>query len=104
MFRETLTAGATNAFIAVTPGSGIVFQDRASTGAASATTTYGPKVTLPYWLRLVRAGNTFTAYSSPDGNTWTSRGQITITMATQAYVGLAVSSHDNGVLSTAEVR
>src|SRR6202044_1066648 len=32
---------------------------------------------------------------------WTSRGSETIAMASQAYVGLAVSSHNNGTLSTA---
>jgi regulation of enolase protein 1 (concanavalin A-like superfamily) len=101
MIRETLTAGATNAFVAVTPGSGVVFQGRPTTGGASTTVTLGPKVAAPYWVRLVRAGNTFSAYASPDGSTWTSLGQITISMASQAYVGLAVSSHTNGTLSTA---
>ena len=101
MIRETLTAGSTNAFVAVTPGNGVVFQDRPTTGAASATATYGPKVIAPYWLQLVRAGNTFKAYASPDGTTWTALGQITISMATPAYIGLAVTSHSNGALSTA---
>ncbi|MGP8114774.1 MAG: hypothetical protein ACLQFT_20695, partial [Steroidobacteraceae bacterium] len=50
---------------------------------------------------MVRAGNVFTAYYSANGTTWTSMGSETMTMATQAYVGLAVSSHDNGTLSTA---
>jgi chitodextrinase/regulation of enolase protein 1 (concanavalin A-like superfamily) len=101
MFRETLAAGATNAFAAITPSSGVVYQVRPTTGAASFDVTYGPIVATPYWVRMVRAGNLFTAYYSPDGNTWTSLGQDTITMASQAYVGLAVSSHANGTLSTA---
>ncbi|MBV9724111.1 MAG: hypothetical protein JO299_02955, partial [Gammaproteobacteria bacterium] len=101
MFREALTAAATNAFVAMTPANGIVFQDRPATGAASATVAYGPKVLPPYWLRLVRAGNTFSAYASPDGTTWTALGQATIGMASQVYVGLAISSHTKGVLSTA---
>ena len=101
MFRETLAAGATNALAAITPSNGAVFQDRPSTGAASIEVTYGPMVKPPYWLRVVRAGNTFSAYLSANGSTWTSLGETTITMASQAYVGLAVSSHDNGSLSTA---
>ena len=101
MFRETLTPGSTNAFAALTPGAGVVYQVRPSTGAASLDVTSGPIVTAPYWVRMVRAGNLFTAYYSADGNTWTSLGQYTITMASQAYVGLAVCSHANGTLGTA---
>ncbi len=100
MFRETLATGATNAFVAVTPAQGSVFQDRPTTGASS-TSTSGPDVAAPYWVRVVRSGNTFTGYVSPDGTTWTEITSYTFTMATNAYVGLAVSSHDNGVLSTA---
>jgi len=101
MIRETLVAGSTNAFVPVTPQNGVVFQDRATTGGSSATITFGPIVAAPYWVRLVRAGNTFSAYASADGTTWTSLGQTTINMASQAYIGLAVTSHNNGTLSTA---
>src|SRR5207248_2171649 len=33
---------------------------------------------LPNWLRLVRAGNTFTAFVSPDGTTWTPLGSTSL--------------------------
>ena len=101
MFRETLAVGSTNAFVPVTPANGVVFQGRSTSGASTATFAYGPIVTAPYWVRLVRAGNTFSAFASPDGTTWTALGQTTIGMASQIYVGLAVSSHHNGTLSTA---
>ncbi len=101
MFRETLTGGATNAFAAMTPSNGVVYQVRPTTGAAAFDVTYGPIVADPYWVRMVRAGNVFSAYYSPNGTTWTLMGQYTIAMASQAYVGLAVSSHNNGTLSTA---
>src|SRR6185437_13962351 len=101
MFRETLATGSTNTFVAVTPANGIVFQGRPTTGGSSTTFAYGPIVTAPYWVRLVRAGSTFTASISPDGTTWSPLGQTTISMASQTYVGLAVSSHHNGTLSTA---
>src|ERR1700733_598344 len=101
MFRETLTPGATNAFAAITPSNGVVYQARPSTGATSIDVTVGPIVSTPYWVQVVRAGNVFTAYYSANGTTWTSMGSQTMTMASQAYVGLAVSSHNNGTLSTA---
>jgi regulation of enolase protein 1 (concanavalin A-like superfamily) len=92
MIRETLAAGATNALVAITPSNGVVYQARSATGGSSADITFGPIVHTPYWLRVVRAGNVFTGYLSPDGSTWTSLGQTTIAMASQAYVGLAVAS------------
>ena len=101
MFRETLSAGATNAATLVTPGNGVVFQTRATTGANYSASISGPAAAAPYWVRLVRAGNVFSSYASSDGNTWSLIGQVTIAMASQAYVGLAVSSHQNGELSTA---
>jgi regulation of enolase protein 1 (concanavalin A-like superfamily) len=100
MIRETLTASSTHAIVAVTPANGIAFQRRTSTGAQSLH-TYGPTVAAPYWVRLTRAGSTFSAYSSPDGTTWTLIGQTTITMASSVYIGLAVTSHLQGTLSTA---
>jgi hypothetical protein len=74
MIRDGTAANAANAFVALTPGSinGAIFQTRATTGATtnnngSATTGVYP----PYWVRLRRAGNQFTAFVSPDGVTWT---------------------------------
>ncbi|HET9330913.1 MAG TPA: PQQ-dependent sugar dehydrogenase, partial [Steroidobacteraceae bacterium] len=101
MFRETLAQGSANVFVPLTPANGVVFQGRATSGGASSTFTYGPLVAAPYWVRLVRAGSTFSGFASPDGTTWTALGQTTIGMGSQIYVGLAVSSHQNGTLSTA---
>ena len=92
---------ATNAFVPLTPVNGVVFQGRRTTGGSSTTFNYGPIVAAPYWVRLVRAGNTFSASISADGATWTVLGQTTLSMASQTFVGLAVSSHHNGTLSTA---
>lgn len=51
------------------------------------------------WLKLVRAGNVFTSYWSLDGNTWNQIGSATVTMNTNATVGLFVTSHNIGELS-----
>jgi chitodextrinase len=101
MFRETLAIGSTNAFVPVTPANGVIFQGRSIPGGASTVFIHGPIVTAPYWVRLTRAGNAFSAFASPDGTTWSLLGQTTIAMASQIYVGLAVSGHHNGILSTA---
>ena len=41
MFRETLATGATNAFAAMTPSNGVVYQVRPTTGATSSTSPLG---------------------------------------------------------------
>jgi hypothetical protein len=45
----------------------------------------------PYWVRLVRQGNTVTAYRSADGRQWAETGSETVELARIAYVGLAAA-------------
>src|SRR5262249_39397877 len=54
----------------------------------------------PYWVRLVRSGSTFTGYSSADGVTWMQVGTISVSMATNALEGLAVTAHNDTMLNT----
>jgi fibronectin type 3 domain-containing protein/regulation of enolase protein 1 (concanavalin A-like superfamily) len=92
MIRDALTAGSRHAMVAVTPGSGVSFQRRTSTDGASAhTTTSG--LAAPYWVRLTRVGDVFTAYHSADGSTWTTMGTATISMGSNVAIGLALTSH-----------
>jgi hypothetical protein len=101
MVRESLAPGAANAFVAVTPGNGVTFQYRSSTGGTTVNVATNGMIA-PYWVKLVRSGNTFTGYRSPDGVTWTQHGTPqTFNMASTAYVGLAVTSHNNSSLCTA---
>lgn len=45
----------------------------------------------PSWVRLVRQGNTVTAYRSADGQQWAKTGSETVELAETAYVGLAAA-------------
>jgi RHS repeat-associated protein len=101
MIRETLSAGATMAFVDFDTNSYGYFYYRTTTGASGTYNSLGAGLTLPYWLKLVRSGNTFTPYSSTDGVNWTAIASETITMAQNVYVGLAVESGSNSTLSTA---
>ena len=98
MFRETLDAGSRHAFMAVTPGNGAAFQRRTVTDGGSDSND-GPALVAPYWVRLVRAGDNFTGYISPDGTNWTSDGSVTIAMNSSLEIGLAVTAHNNGLLN-----
>ena len=99
MMRETLSAGSRHAFVIVSAGKGLAFQRRVSTGGSTAHTAAGSG--RPYYVKLTRSGNTFTAFKSLDGSNWTKIGSQSITMGSTIYVGLAVSSHVDGVLARA---
>jgi len=97
MIRETLEAGSKHAFACVTPGNGVAFQGRTMTDETSFTTNEDG-VTAPHWVKLERdiAGN-FTVSHSTNGSTWVPvTGAIpkNIPMASNVYIGLALTSHD----------
>jgi regulation of enolase protein 1 (concanavalin A-like superfamily) len=100
MFRESLTAGSRHAYMLVSRARGLAFQRRTSTGGFS-THTDGGAGGSPSWVRLVRSGNTFAAYRSSNGSSWTLVGSQTISMGTTVYAGLALTSHDNRTLARA---
>jgi regulation of enolase protein 1 (concanavalin A-like superfamily) len=102
MMRDGLSAGAAHASMFVSPTTlkGSAYQRRPTADGASVSTT-GPAVKPPYWVKVVRQGTTFTAYTSLDGTGWTPVGSETIVMADVIDVGLAVVSHKNGTLATA---
>jgi glucosylceramidase len=96
MFRESTNAGAVNATVLVTPGNGVTFQSRSSTGGSSTSTTAGG-VNAPRWVRLARsAANSFSAYYSSDGANWTQVGSsTTLTISNSIYAGMVVTAHNN---------
>jgi hypothetical protein len=100
MIRETLATGSTEMSMTVTPANGVTWQYRATTGGTSGGSRSAGLVA-PYWVRVVRSGNTFTGYLSPDGVTWTQQGTTTITMGSSVYIGLAVTSRNNATTCTA---
>jgi len=99
MIRESLAPGSRHVSIVVTPARGIVFLQRQNTGGATGA-GYASGAA-PYWVKLVRKGNTFSAYRSSDGSSWALSGQLPVTMAQSVYVGLAVTSNNNTVATTA---
>ena len=107
MVRETLAEGSRHAFVAITSGNGVAFQNRTITDGASNNYNIGAgTIKAPYWLKLVISGTTYTAYMSPDGMNWTQVGDPVdagFGNGAPVYAGLAISSHDNTVLSTAHI-
>ena len=100
MIRESTAANSRYIGIYITPSNGVSMQLRATTGAAAIDFARQSGLAAPYWVKLVRSGNTFSGYSSSDGATWTLVGSTNITMAASATAGLAVCAHDNTQLNT----
>ncbi len=100
MIRETLNPDSAFAFMHMRPA-GSAFLYRNATGA-NANQTRNDSPVPPYWVRVVRSGSVFSGYVSADANNWTQVGSdVNITMAEHIYLGLAVTSHDDGVVCTA---
>ncbi|MFC1635368.1 PA14 domain-containing protein [Planctomycetota bacterium] len=97
MIRETLDPGSKHAIACITPSNGVASQGRTIADTAS----FGDNqtgITAPHWIKLERdvAGN-FTVTHSANGTTWGPVAGATphnISMASNVYIGLALTSHD----------
>ena len=101
MIRESTAVGARSAAVVWGPVNQLVEFNRRSTtnGGASGTLTAREIIDAP-WLRLTRRGNTFTAYHSPDGQSWTRVGSPqTITMASNVLIGIPACAGDTSRLA-----
>jgi len=102
MIRETLDGPSKHASTTVTAGdgNGASFQSRNATGGGSANSDTSVAVAPPHWVKIERQGNTFIGSYSPDGVAWREQARLDITMTTDVYIGLAVSSHVTGEVRT----
>jgi subtilase family serine protease len=100
MIRESLSPSSAHMYSAFAQA-GIWTVFRATTGGSTTGQSIS-NITMPYWVKVVRSGNNFSGFGSPDGVNWTQVGPTqTIPMAQNVYIGLAVSSDNNSMLATA---
>lgn len=100
MMRETDDPGSKHVMMVLTPGNGSSFQRRTVTGGPSDHSTPNDHLTAPYWVKLIRDGNTFSGYNSVNGRNWTKVNEISFNMTDSIYIGLSVTSHNACVLNT----
>jgi hypothetical protein len=114
MIRESLDPGAAHAFMLVTPDGMRAFQNRTAAYSMTGHSAHSwSAMQMPSWIKLERKGDRFTGYYSADGVTWiqpseadntgpdSSPNPQTVHMPAYAYVGLAVTSHAAGAVTTA---
>ena len=110
MIRETLEPGSKFAAVYITPGNGCRFQARMDTDIAATSDTDVATddqiaITAPYWVKLERTvSGTFRGFYSSDGSNWRSMSwnAQSISMVSNVYIGLALTSHNAGVTCEAK--
>jgi regulation of enolase protein 1 (concanavalin A-like superfamily) len=100
MLRDNLASNSAEAMILLNAGQVANLQWRDPNGASS-NYTPGPGEAFPYYVRLTRTGTTVVGDISPDGTNWTTVGTLTPAIGSNAYIGLAVTAHNNTTTTTA---
>ncbi|HEX8521614.1 MAG TPA: choice-of-anchor D domain-containing protein [Tepidisphaeraceae bacterium] len=104
MARESTDGNAKNIFAFALNSKGYRLSSRSTTGGTTSTTGSGSTSYPNTWIRLKRVGNTFTAYRSIDGKSWTAYATKTMTMSATLHVGMAISSGISTSYATAQFR
>jgi hypothetical protein len=103
MARESLIPTSRFAAALATPSMvGCFFEWRDPAAAIANMAGHFPANYPNTWLRLKRAGNSFSGFASYDGLTWTSLGTATVSLPSQIFVGLAASSHNTNQFTDAQ--
>ena len=101
MVRETTSPSSKCISLILTPENKLCFDSRKIDGASIENVNMVSGATCNY-LRLIRKGNSYSAYLSDDGAVWTRFGDVcTVEMNEDVMTGLCVSSHSDGSLCTA---
>ncbi len=79
---------------------GVEFLARTSAGNSPSLVAQQDQL-MPNWLKLVRSGDLFSSFVSVDGVNWTVLGSVSLSIATNVYIGLNVTSSQRAVWATA---
>lgn len=102
MLRENSYQNSAFVLLSINTSKGLVFSSRDSTGETAKTITDDISIkTFPVWLKLSRNENSFSAWISENGTDWTEKGKVTLNLSSGLLAGLAVSSNDKTIKSTA---
>ena len=103
--RENLDPGSKQASLSVNANTNAIFRRRLTANGISVQNGFKGTNYLQgtnyVWLRLMRMGSTFVAHTSTNGLNWQYLWFTSINMSNQVQVGLAVTAHHYGQLTTA---
>lgn len=94
MIRGGISNTDIHASLWVTPGQGTHLQSRTTAGEATGEYGSATTVSAATWIRLVRQGNHISGYVSPDGESWSGVGAVTLDLEETALIGLAATATD----------
>jgi hypothetical protein len=102
MLRQSTDPSAPFYTVVVTPQRGVFVLKRATQGGG-VTTVASLAGTVSVYLQVQRNGNTYTAYTSSDGSTWTliPGSSVTLNLTGTVLAGMAVTSHTVSKVNTA---
>jgi hypothetical protein len=110
MIRGSLDPASAHASMFVTPSGLPAFQNRPANDSSNCLSVQSSsELKLPFWTKLERKGDQFTGYHSVDGIKWirlssteadASPNPQTIRMPSSIYIGLALTSHAAGAVTT----
>jgi regulation of enolase protein 1 (concanavalin A-like superfamily) len=98
MFRERLNSNSKYALVSLVPPNAHLRVRTMPGSIPSLVEASGKPAGL--WLRVLREGDRFTAYTSPDGKEWTVIGSQTVPMSRELYIGMATGAPNIGVALT----
>ncbi len=99
--RDSVNGNSRHVALTATATQGNKFIRRTTAGGNSTTSSSAAAVFTPVWLRLQRAGNTFTASTSPNGTTWTTLGTADVTLNSTVRIGLVVTAQNDRLYNVA---
>ncbi|MGE5293217.1 MAG: right-handed parallel beta-helix repeat-containing protein [Solirubrobacterales bacterium] len=111
MIRESLDPASAHASTFMIPSGVCAFQNRPASYSSDCYSAQDwTELGLPCWVKLERKGDQFTGYHSADGIQWIRQSGLeagdspnpqTVPMPSSVYIGLALSSHASGIMTTA---
>jgi regulation of enolase protein 1 (concanavalin A-like superfamily) len=101
MIRDGIDPSAAHALLDVTPSGLLELLTRETAGAETRWIGGLSPSPFPIWLKLARSATTITASASHDGLTWQQMGTAFTNLPSDALIGVAVTSHQKGVVTTA---
>jgi regulation of enolase protein 1 (concanavalin A-like superfamily) len=95
MIRETLAGSSKCAFVIISNKNGATYHQRFSANSGMEGGEKKTEIKAPYWVKIVRKGNSISYYVSSNGAKWDVLFTLDVPMTKDVYIGFAVTSHNN---------